>query len=78
MSDRLLIVEDDPDLAENLVELCEAQGFCADVSPSAEKAMDRVGCQPYRGIISDYRLPGQSGVELISALRRSGYALPVV
>ena len=78
MSRRLLIVDDHREMAENLAEILEELGYEADVATSAEEALQRAGGASYLGMITDLRLPGRSGVELVEALRARGEALPVV
>ncbi len=75
---RLLIVEDEPEMAENLVEVLAELGAEADVAGSAEQALECLAAQSYSGIITDQRLPGRAGVDLIREMRRSGVRTPVV
>jgi CheY-like chemotaxis protein len=75
---RLLIVEDDVDLAENLAEILEGMGYQALVAESAERALDLLEREPVDGVITDFRLPGLDGVELIGKLRAKGLPVPVV
>lgn len=74
----ILIVEDDPDLAENLVEILEGLGWQAESVSCAEQGISRLREQAFDGVITDFRLPGLNGVELIRELRESGVAVPVV
>ena len=74
----LLIVDDHVDLAENLAEILIDAGYQADIAETAEEALERFAAADYQGVITDFRLPGRSGVELVVELRRAGYALPVV
>lgn len=78
MTARLLIVEDEPEMAENLVEVLAELGAEADVAASAELALESLARHSYSGIITDQRLPGRAGVELIREMRRSGIGTPVV
>lgn len=78
MASRLLIVDDEPEMAENLVEVLVELGAEADVAASAELALESLARQSYTGIITDQRLPGRAGVELIREMRRSGIRTPVV
>jgi CheY-like chemotaxis protein len=75
---RILIVEDDGDLAENLAEIVEGLGHEVEVASSAERALELVRSKPFHGIITDFRLPGKTGIELIRELRASGIAVPIV
>lgn len=74
----ILVVEDDPDLAENLVEILEGLEWQVDVSASAERALELLRERSYEGVLTDFRLPGLGGVELISRLRQAGAHVPVV
>jgi DNA-binding response OmpR family regulator len=75
---RLLIVEDDADLAENLAEILEGMGHDPVVAGTAERALELLGQETIDGVITDFRLPGLGGVELISKLRAAGRVVPVV
>jgi CheY-like chemotaxis protein len=75
---RILIVEDDGDLAENFAEILEGLGHEVQVAQSAERALELVRETDFDGIITDFRLPGKNGIELIRELRKAGVAAPVV
>lgn len=75
---RVLIVEDEPDLADNLLEVLAEFGAVGEVVTSAEAALARLTRAEYRGVITDFRLPGMTGVELLLEMRRRGIELPVV
>ena len=75
---RLLIVDDHVDLAENLAEILVEAGYDADVAETAEQALECLSNAEYQGVITDFRLPGRNGVELLVELRRAGHTLPVV
>ena len=74
----ILIVEDDVDLAENLVEILEDAGYVAEHVTTAEQALERVQGGGIAGVITDFRLPGLGGVDLIHKLRERGIPLPVI
>jgi len=75
---RVLIVEDEPDFADNLLEVLAEFGVSARVAESAEEALGLLGAEEFEGVVSDYRLPGLSGVELIQRMRQEKIELPVV
>ncbi len=74
----ILVVEDQNDLAENMVEILEGFGYSAIVAPDVERGLNVARDVPLYGVILDYRLPGRDGVSFIVELRRSGCAAPVV
>ena len=72
MNRPVLIVEDEPDIAEGLRYNLEREGFPAVVADTGEKglaaALDKGG--PPSLILLDLMLPGMSGMELCRRLRR--------
>lgn len=78
MTHRLLLVDDNLELAENLAEILDDLGYESDIATSAEDALERINTTRYLGIITDLRLPGCSGVELLVQLRAQGHTCPVV
>lgn len=67
MTARVLIVEDEPHIAEALVFLLEREGFHPTVVADGEAAASRLGeCEL---VVLDIMLPGRSGFELAAAAR---------
>jgi CheY-like chemotaxis protein len=65
-----LIVDDNVDLAENLAEILQIDGYTTEVAASAEEALEKVlGAEP-DVVVTDYRLPGISGAVFIEQIRR--------
>jgi DNA-binding NtrC family response regulator len=75
---RLLIVDDNPELADNIAEILAGCGHEAQVVDSVEAALDLLRSETFAGILTDLRLPGQSGLDLIALLRERVDATPVV
>jgi DNA-binding response OmpR family regulator len=75
---RLLLVEDSIELADNFAELVSEANFEAHVVHSAEEAERILAHEPFDVVLSDLRLPSQSGVELVRNLRNAGIDVPVI
>ena len=75
---KILIIDDHVDLAENLAEILEGAGYEAVTASSAEAGLQRIASGGVVALITDYRLPGRNGVELIAELRRRGDHMPAV
>lgn len=58
---RILIVEDDPDMAELISDLVEAEGWIPLLASSAEKASSVLALEDVHLILVDHNLPGISG-----------------
>ena len=78
LSGKVLVVDDHLDLAENLAEILESAGYQAVVAGSAEEALERVAQGDIAALVTDFRLPGRNGVELLTELGRRGQRLPAV
>jgi DNA-binding response OmpR family regulator len=78
---RVLIVEDEPHLAEGLRFNLVAEGFEAEVVESGERALERlVGSNgvPFDLVVLDVMLPGKDGFEVVSELRAQKQFVPVL
>ena len=77
---RVLICEDEPDIAELLKLMLEEQGHDCDIALSGAEARARLNEQPYAMMTLDLMLPDEDGLSLLRDLRRTprGSELPVV
>ena len=75
---RILVVDDQIGLAENIAEVLQGVGFQTEVAASAEEALARVAEGGISGVVTDFRLPGANGAQLTEELRRCGHRIPVL
>ncbi len=75
---RVLVVDDQVALAENIAEVLQGVGFQTDVAASAEEALARVARGGITAVVTDFKLPGATGAQLIEELRRRGERMPVL
>ena len=74
----LLVVDDDLAMREMLVSLFEERGFSVDQAASADEALERLGDVEYDLVLSDIKMPGRSGIEMVGEIREMRPATPVV
>ena len=67
---RLLLVEDDVELAALLEPLIAGQGYTVDVAHDAQRGLHLGLGRNYRVMVIDRRLPGMDGLDLLVRLRR--------
>jgi two-component system, OmpR family, manganese sensing response regulator len=75
---RLLLVEDEENLAHALKDVLTAAGHVTDVVYRGDDGWDLAQTVAYDLLILDWMLPGLSGIELCRNLRRSGKSTPVL
>lgn len=75
---RLLVVEDNADLAELLCSALDRNGFSTDVMASAANAEEALASSSYAAVILDLGLPDEDGLSLLRRLRRAGLILPIL
>lgn len=68
MLNRILLVEDDPDLGELVAEYLQGEGWEVDLVGSGEEALSRVS-DDYAVMVLDVMLPGISGFETLRRVR---------
>ncbi len=69
---RLLIVEDNPDIAENIADYLEAQGNILDFAMDGIGGLHLALTQDYDVIVLDIMLPGMDGLTFCRELREKG------
>ena len=75
---RILVVEDEKRLAQNLQELLRREGYTVDVSNDGVSGLDNALSGIYDLLVLDVMLPGLDGFALLQRLRGSGSRLPVL
>ena len=66
----ILVVDDDDGVRENLAELFELVGYSILTAGSASEALKELADHDVDLLLTDYRMPGPNGVELIESARR--------
>lgn len=70
MASRLLIVEDDRDLAGNLIDFLEIQGYVTDFAADGHTALNLLAANHYDLVVLDLTLPGVDGMTICSRIRQ--------
>jgi len=75
---KLLVVEDDLKIAKTLKEGLEREGYAISHAPNGEEAFYLLNSNRFDLVLLDIMLPGRSGIEILSAVRKMGLAIPVL
>jgi DNA-binding response OmpR family regulator len=73
MGHRVLVVEDEEDIAFPLVRTLEREGYDVDWVDSGQRALDELGGRTTEVMILDLGLPDMDGLEVCKQARSSGY-----
>ncbi len=78
MARRVLLVDDDRAILESLGEALAEFGLAVAVAGSAEEALSRLAAWSPELILSDIRMPGMDGIELLEVVRDRAPGIDVV
>ncbi|WP_142804660.1 response regulator transcription factor [Tepidiphilus sp. J10] len=74
----VLLIEDNPDLAGNIVDYLESRGHRVDLARDGLSGLHFAASKAFDAIVLDLGLPGIDGVELCRRLREEGLATPIL
>jgi len=75
---RILIIEDDPETAEQLVDSLATSGYQVDLAVDGDEGLSRGLSGEYAVMTIDRMLPGTDGVTVIRRLREGGIVTPTL
>ncbi|PWB29183.1 DNA-binding response regulator [Pseudomonas sp. SDI] len=75
---RLLLVEDNVPLADELIQGLQRQGYAVDWLADGRDALYQGSSEPYDLIVLDLGLPGVPGLEVLAQWRAGGLVTPVL
>jgi DNA-binding response OmpR family regulator len=68
---RLLVVEDEVDLADAVARGLRREGYAVDVAYDGDEALDKASVNAYDLLCLDLNLPGPDGIEVVRAVRKA-------
>jgi DNA-binding NtrC family response regulator len=78
MSERILLVDDDPDQCDTLSELLSHEGYSVSATTSPQDAVERAGREDFDAILTDLGMSEMSGTELCKRLVGMRPDVPVI
>ncbi len=78
MSRKILVVDDDPNMLDSISFLLEKGGYRVTGCENAVQAMARVREQEFDVVLTDIKMPGISGLELLEQIHRFNKEIPVI
>ncbi len=78
MAKRILVADDEQSMLDTLEIMLEKEGFLVDTVPNGDDALKKIDEESYDLLITDIKMPGVSGVQLIEALGERGIDIPII
>jgi DNA-binding NtrC family response regulator len=78
MKPKILLIEDDASTAASLQKVLCAEGYEVDSASRGDDGLERARRQRYDVVISDLRLPGLTGLELVAQLHAEKPKQPII
>jgi DNA-binding NtrC family response regulator len=75
---RILIVDDEEELAFTVAERLMLRGFQAEAATNATDALRRLGEEDFSVLLLDVKMPGIDGLQLMAEIKRRHRHLPVI
>ncbi len=75
---RILLIEDDPELADFLLESLKELSYAVDLAKDGEKGFYLAKINNYDLVILDFGLPKKNGLEVCKELRAMGRSMPII
>ena len=75
---KILVVDDELSLRDSLKEWLEEEGFTTGMAESGQQALDMLGKEDYHLMLTDIKMPGMDGVELLNRAKKNYPDLGVV
>jgi len=75
---RVLVCEDEPDIAVLLRKILAIEGYVVDVAPDIATAVTLLGEYDYAAVTLDLRLGEENGLDLLQEIRNRAGSIPVV
>src|SRR5690242_11452176 len=79
-SARLLLVDDDPMMLQAVSQMLALRlnEVHVDTADSAQAALQQLQASPYDAVLSDIKMPGMNGLDLLETVQQLQLELPVV
>lgn len=67
---KILVVDDEPLIRESLYEILRIEGYRVQMAQGGEEALDLIGKSDFDIVVTDFKLPKMSGMDLLEAIKK--------
>lgn len=76
--DQILVADDDAVIRKGLLRILSAEGYEVETVSNGRAALERLEQKRFKLLVTDLKMPGMSGLEVLASIRTSQPELPVV
>jgi DNA-binding NtrC family response regulator len=77
-AEKILVVDDEQSMAQFLAIVLRKDGFQVSTVQNGRDALDKVKAENFDVVITDIRMPGMDGIQLLQGIKKHDPSLPVV
>jgi DNA-binding NtrC family response regulator len=77
-AEKILIVDDEQSMAQFLAIVLRKEGYQVSTVQNGRDALDKVKAEAFDVVITDIRMPGMDGIQLLQGIKKHDPGLPVV
>ena len=78
MPKQVLVVDDEVVLRNLYAEILADAGYAVSQAASGEEALEKIGVTPFCGVVTDLNMPGMSGIDLTTKIKRDKPDIQVI
>ncbi|MBI4217864.1 MAG: sigma-54-dependent Fis family transcriptional regulator [Elusimicrobia bacterium] len=78
MKEKILVIDDEPEILENCRRILEFSGYRCQTCPSSPSAMDIFASDRPDLVLTDLRMPGKDGLDLLREIRSLDSKVPII
>ncbi|TAL01435.1 MAG: sigma-54-dependent Fis family transcriptional regulator [Verrucomicrobia bacterium] len=75
---KILLIDDEPSIRDALKHLFQSEGYEVALATSAAEGLAAVNTNDFQVVVTDWKMPNDSGMDVIKSLRASQPRLPVI
>jgi DNA-binding NtrC family response regulator len=75
---KLLVIDDEPAIREGVRRILESESFQVETFANGHAALERIKQEPFDLVVTDLKMPGISGMEVLKAIKEIQPDLPVI
>src|SRR5262249_7363462 len=77
-AEKILVVDDEQSMTQFLGIVLRKEGFQVTTVNSGRDALDKIRMEPFDVVISDIKMPGMDGIQLLQGIKKHDPNIPVV